>query len=260
MRGTERMTLYEALQELAPVPDGLPSDLRARREQACERVYAALRARAPAILKAGHDADDAVATVLMRLIQTGPRGHLDTLRTDAQAEGYLATALRNYQRDLYRRSRRLTSIDANDPLNEPIVADGASAMCAPAPGALEEILEAERLHLLGKATDVVYEEALPAVAGSMRDPAKFRQTVLDVRDLARDATSIDAILSRDGLPPGTTSINRLYQQHRRARITFLERIRAWLLDHPLPSDLDDVVRRLVEYDMTSRVPRGGQLA
>ena len=75
MRGTERMTLYEALQELAPVPDGLPTNLRERREQACQLVYAALRARAPAILKVGHDADDAVATVLMRLIQTGPRGH-----------------------------------------------------------------------------------------------------------------------------------------------------------------------------------------
>src|SRR5690606_26153231 len=102
MRGTERMTLYEALQELAPVPDGLPSDLRARRERACELVYACLRAIAPAILKVRHDEADSVAKVLMRPIQTGPREHVDTLRTGASAEGYLATALRNYQRDLYR--------------------------------------------------------------------------------------------------------------------------------------------------------------
>lgn len=254
------MTLHEALQELAPLSDDLPPDLRTRREQACVVVFGALSTRASAIFRGAPEADDAVQTVMMRLIQAGPRGSLDVLRTDAQAEGYLATALRNFQHDLYRRGRRLTSIDANDPVNDRVISDGAPTMVAPSPGALERIIEAERRHLLGKATEVVYGEALPVAAESTRNPAKFTQTVLDVRDLARDATSIDAILSREGLEPGRTSINRLYQQHHRARRAFVEFIRSWLLEHPLPSDLDIVVRRLVEYDMTSRVPRGGQLA
>lgn len=254
------MTLHEALQELAPVPDDLPSDLRTRREEACEIVYATLRARAPRVLKGSYDADDAVATVLMRLIQAGPRGHSETLQSDAQAEVYLGTALRNYQRDLYRRGRRLTGMDVNDPINEPTVAAGAGEMHAPAPGALEQILDAERAHLVTQATAVLYDDALPVLAESLRDPVKFRQTVLDVRDLARDTTSIDAIVQREGLTPGKTSIDRLYQQHRRARGTFLERVRIWLVEHPLPSDLDVVVRRLVEYDMASRVPRGGHPA
>src|SRR5690606_21945875 len=106
----------------------------------------------------------------------GPRGPREMIQSDAQAEVYLVTALRNYQRDLYRRGRRLTSMDVNDPVNEPLVAYGAGEMRAPTTSALEEILEAERLHLVDRATSVLYDEALPTLAESLRDPAKFRQT------------------------------------------------------------------------------------
>lgn len=253
------MTLPQALQELAPVPDDLPPDVRQRRETACEVVFRVLGALAPRVLRGSDHADDAVMAVLTRLLTTGPRGPGDQFAGDGQAEAYLRTALRNHQRDVFRRNGKLVFVDPDDPAGELMVTTAAAGRTArripPAP--LAQLLDAERWHLLDEATTTLYEQALPAVAAHVHDPGRFSRIVLDVRDLARDATSIDAIVVRDGLTPGTTAINRLYQQHRRARGVFLERLRGWLADHPLPSDLDDVVRRLAEYDMASRVPRAG---
>lgn len=252
------MTLPEALQELAPVADDLPPDVNARREEAGRVVFDHLRRLARAIFRDPAAADDAVQSILVRLLQAGPRGPRDSLVSEEQAVGYLRSALRNGRTDRHRRDGRFLAVDPQDHLGEVRLERATAGIGQRPPDVLLALIDDERQHLLTRATTLLYEELLPALASQQRDAAGFMRTVRDVRDLARGRVSIDAILGRDGLTPGRTAINRLYQQHKRARAAFLERLRARLRDQPLPSDLDDVVRRLAEFDMASRVVRGGQ--
>lgn len=250
------MTLLEAFQELAPVPADLPSEVRTRREQAAVHIWDALRRVARRALPGHQDADAFVSNVAMRLLLNGPRGTQMTGPTsDAAVEAYLYTSLRNQWRDLQRKTRGHHSLDDDEPGRLlQIEVDHRSA--SPFADALELVAAEQGEALMADATRVLYEHALPAVAGTHRDAQGFALTVRDVRDLTREAITIEAIVAREGLPPGSTSHNRLYKRHQRTRTRFLDGLTAWLATEALPPHLDLAVRRVAQHDMTARVVRG----
>lgn len=253
------MTLLEAFQELAPPTEDLSPAVQARRQAAAEVVYAALQRVARRAVPGRPEADDLISLAFLRLLTKGPRPPRENDPTsDGGVEGFLVTCLRNQARDLFRRTRRFDSLDDG--------ADGRARrfrLDAPAgdhdlANGYDLLRDGEGHALVARATEVLYDQALPALAALSADPDAFTRRVRDVRDLARQTTSIDAIVARDGLVPGPTSHNRLYKRYERARTTMLERLRPWLAASSLPPELDDAVRRLAEFDMASRVARGGR--
>lgn len=253
------MTLLEAFQELAPPTEDLPPAVQARRLAAAEVVYAALQRVARRAVPGRPEADDLISLAFLRLLTKGPRPPRENEPTsDGGVEGFLVTCLRNQARDLFRRTRRFDSLDderggvaSRDRL------DASTGSHDPANG-YDLLRESEEHALLARATEVLYDQALPALAALSADPDAFARRVRDVRDLARQSTSIEVIMAREGLVPGLTSQHRLYKRYERARTTMLERLRSWLAASSLPPDLDDAVRRLAEFDMASRVARGGR--
>lgn len=258
------MTLLEAFQELAPVTDDLSPELRARRQDAAVIVLRELQSLAPKVTRVYQDVDDLVSSVLSRLLTSGPKGR-DTAglpSRDGEVRSYLFAAVRNALRDRHRQGSRTAlgradSLDdqVDDALLGEIHATGRGGASNPEQDALVH----ERAQLVREASRLLYDCALPALAlEAVRQPDEFVQTVCDIRDLTREVVTIDELIAREGLPPGLTSQNRLYQRHRRARPKFLEWLRPWLAAAQLSDELDLIVRRVAHFDMTARVVRGRQ--
>lgn len=253
-----RMTLPEAFKELAPVTGDLSPVARARRDRAAELIFAALQRVARRALPGHQDAGDLVTQAFIRLLTKGPReGRDDNPATSGQVDAFLYTCLRNQGRDLARRTRRFDSVD--DDVRGTRLLDGLATRddATGFEDGFSAQLASEARNLLDRATAVLYEDALPQLAGQMKDATTFRRTVLDVRDLARDALTIGDVVAREGLPSGSRSENRLYKRHERARAALIARLRDWLDDAGLAPDLDEAVRRVAAHDMASRVARGG---
>ncbi|MEN6632535.1 MAG: hypothetical protein ABFD84_08915 [Candidatus Polarisedimenticolia bacterium] len=103
------MTLDEALRAIsAPVDSRL-------KEEAAQILYDALRRLARGVFSDPVRADDAVQQVMFNLVErTVPPGG-ETVRTEAQAGGYLRACLRNARTDDHRRAKTQMEIDALPP-------------------------------------------------------------------------------------------------------------------------------------------------
>ncbi|AMY12867.1 hypothetical protein LuPra_06151 [Luteitalea pratensis] len=262
------MTLSDALVLMAPPDRTLSPDEDARRQAAIAIVYAALEALARRVVpepKRG----DVVNDVVMRLMKNrpGPRRYTST---DAEATGYLVTALKNMLRDSINRDRddlhRLVSTTPDD--------DDGRPRDLPSPDLdIRSVLIDRENHtansaLLAKADQVLYERAIPAIAGTLREGDGFVATVRDIRAIAREITTIDDIVTREqrGNDTFVRTRNRIYQRQKRARGYLLEvprnrpddvpRLSAWLIGAALARELEEAVRGVARSDFAPRVQHG----
>ncbi len=257
------MTLSDALVGMAPSDGTLRPDEAARRELATTMVYDALVRLARRVVPVDHR-DSAVQDVLIRLSKgrPGPRRYT---ASDNEAEAYLRTALDNTVTDIHRRlqkeRRRWESATVEDddrPKPERFV-DRTT------PEALA--LAGEHEALIGQAMNRLFDEAIPQIAAGLQNPAGFLENIGDLRAIADDDLTVDAIVAREGGQVETyvKVRNRVYQRHKRARAYLLEvpanrpaglpRLTAWLRQARLSAELEQEIRRLAVEVFAPRVER-----
>lgn len=262
------MTLSDALVLMAPPDRTLSSADDGRRQAAIAMAYEALLALARRVVPAAKR-DDVVNDVVLRLMKNrpGPRRYT---ATDAEANGYLVTALKNMLRDSANRDRdelhRLVSTTPDDEDGRP------RDLPAPDPD-IRSVLIDNQEHsvgsaLLATADQVLYEQAIPAIARTLREGDGFLATVRDIRAIARESTTIDDIVARERRGDDTfvRTRNRIYQRQKRTRGYLLEvprnrpddvpRLSAWLRGASLAADVEEAVRAIAHFDFAPRVQHG----
>jgi len=263
------MTLSDALVLMAPPDRTLSPGEDARRQAAMAMVYDALLSLARRVVPVGKR-DDVVNDVVLRLMKNrpGPRRYTST---DAEANGYLVTALKNMLRDSANRDRddmhRLVSTTPDDEDGRP------RDLAAPDPDIRSVLIDRQdqmtSAALVAAADQVLYEQAIPAIARTLREGDGFLATVRDIRAIARETTTIDDIVAREQRAEDTfvRTRNRIYQRQKRTRGYLLEvprnrpdnvpRLSAWLKDAALPSEVEEAVRAVAHFDFAPRVQHGG---
>ena len=263
------MTLSDALVLMAPPDRTLSLDEDARRQAATALVYDTLCSLARRVVPAGKR-DDVVNDVVLRLMKNrpGPRRYTSS---DAEANGYLVTALKNMVRDSINRDRdelhRLVSTTPDDDDGRP------RELPAPDPDIRSVLIDREdrtaSAALLAEADQVLYDHAIPAIARTLREGDGFLATVRDIRAIAREATTIDEIVAREQRDNDTfvRTRNRIYQRQKRTRGYLLEvprnrpddvpRLSAWLIGAALAPEVEDAVRAVAHFDFAPRVLHAG---
>jgi DNA-directed RNA polymerase specialized sigma24 family protein len=259
------MTLSDALVLMVPPDRTLSPDEDARRQSAIELAYANLVKLARRVVPEPKR-DDVVNDVVVRLMKNrpGPRRYT---ATDAEATSYLITALKNKLRDSAGRDRdQLRRLVSTTPDEE----DGRPRELAdPNRDVRSVLIERESRQsqsaLLAMADAVLYEQAIPAIACTLREGDGFLANVRDIRAIAREAVTIDDIVAREQRTGDTfvRTRNRIYQRQKRARGYLLEvprnrpddvpRLSAWLVRAALDPELESAVRAVANFDFAPRV-------
>jgi hypothetical protein len=258
------MTLSDALVGMAPSDRTLLPEEAARRDDATTVVYEALVRLARRVVPVDHR-DVAVQDVLIRLSKNrpGPRRYT---ASDNEAEAYLKTALDNKVTDIHRRMqkerRRWESATAEE--DDRPKAERFVDRTTPEALAMAGQHEA----LIALAITRLFDEAIPQIAGGLQNPDGFLENIRDLRAIADDDLSVDAIVAREGGQVNTyvKVRNRIYQRHKRARAYLLEvpankpaglpRLTEWLRESQLPSELEQEIRKLATEVFAPRVERG----
>jgi DNA-directed RNA polymerase specialized sigma24 family protein len=262
------MTLSDALVGMAPPDRTLSLGEDAQRQAAIELVYTTLCTLARKVVPEPKR-DDVVNDVVVRLMKNrpGPRRYTSS---DGEAIGYLVTALKNRWRDSASRDgderKRLTSTTAEDDdrsdreLRDP-TADIRSLL-------IDRESQSAQARLLAEADQVLYQQAIPAIARTLREGDGFLANVRDIRAIAREAATIDEMVAREQRDGDTfvRTRNRIYQRQKRARGYLLEvprnrpddvpRLSAWLAGAALRPDLEAAVRAVALFDFAPRVQHG----
>lgn len=257
------MTLSEALVLMAPSDSGLAADEQHRREEATTLVYEVLvrlgRRCAPRDLHS-----EIVQDVLIRLAKNrpGPRRYT---ANDVEAEAYLLKALSNRVTDMHRRAQKDRRRWESSTPDEDGWSRTPEAVDATTPEQLA--IATEQGALLDEASSVLFERAIPDIARSLQNPDGFLSNVRDLRAIAADDLSVDAIVEREG-GQGDSFVkvrNRVYQRHKRTRGYLLEvprnkpadvaRLSAWLVDAAMRPDLEREVRRVAAEVFAPRIDR-----
>ncbi len=262
------MTLSDALVGMAPPDRMLSREEDARRQAAIELIYTTLTTLARRVVPDSHR-DDVVNDVVVRLMKNrpGPRRYT---ASDGEATGYLVTALKNRWRDGLSRDgedrRRLTSTTSEDDdradreLQDP-AADIRSVL-------IEKESRAAHAELLTAAESMLYDQAIPAIAKTLREGDGFIANVRDIRAIARETATIDEMVAREQRDGDTyvRTRNRIYQRQKRARGYLLEvprhrpddvpRLSAWLAAAALRPELEAAVRAVAVFDFAPRVQHG----
>ena len=262
------MTLSDALVLMAPPDRTLSPGEDARRQAATAMVFAALLALARRVVPAAKR-DDVVNDVVLRLMKNrpGPRRYTST---DAEANAYLVTALKNMVRDSANRDRddlrRLVSTTPDDDDGRP------RDLPAPDPDIRSVLIDRQdhvaNSALLAEADQMLYERAIPAIARTLREGDGFLATVSDIRAIARETATIDDIVAREQRADDTfvRTRNRIYQRQKRTRSYLLEvprnrpddvpRLSAWLMGAALAPEVEEAVRAVAHFDFAPRVQHG----
>ncbi len=257
------MTLSDALVGMAPSGGTLSPDEVARRDGATTMVYEALVRLARRGVPADHR-DAAVQDVLIRLSKNrpGPRRYTSS---DNEAEAYLKTALDNIVTDMYRRLQKERRRWESATVEEDDWPKPERFVDRTTPEALA--MAAEHEALIGQAMTCLFEKAIPEIAGGLQNPDGFLENIGDLRAIAHDELTVDAIVAREGGQVETfvKVRNRVYQRHKRARAYLLEvpankpaalpRLTAWLRTSQLSSELEQEIRRLATEVFAPRVER-----
>jgi DNA-directed RNA polymerase specialized sigma24 family protein len=258
------MTLSDALVVMAPSDSSLSAEEQRRREDATALVYDALGRLARRCAPRDRQ-DEVVQDVLIRLAKNrpGPRRYT---ANDVEAEAYLLKALSNRVTDLHRRTQKdrkrwESSTPDEDGWSKPV-----EAVDATTPEALA--IAAEQGALLEEAAAVLFERAIPEIAQSLQNPDGFIANVRDLRAIAADDLTVDAIVVREsGQGDAFVKVrNRVYQRHKRTRGYLLEvprnkpddlaRLSAWLVGAAVRPELEREVRRVAAEVFAPRVERG----
>lgn len=257
------MTLSEALVQMAPADGTLSPDERQRREDATIVAYHAL-VRLARRVGARDRQDEVVQDVLIRLSKSRPGPRRYTV-TDVEAEAYLMRALSNRVKDMHRHTqrerRRLESLTpADDAAVRPV-----DAIDRETP---EQVaIAGEHAALLDEAAAVLFDRAIPEIARTLQNPDGFLANVNDLRAIADEELTVDAIVTRESGGRGdfVKVRNRVYQRHKRTRGYLLEvpantpthvpRLSAWLVHAAVRPELEHEVRRVAAEVFAPRVDR-----
>jgi hypothetical protein len=237
------MTLVEALRAVAPPAAADTEAEVCLRQDALAAIYAELHRLARSKGASRDDAEDCASQIALTIAAAGPREPATCPRTEGQARGYLAAALRNRLIDRYRVARRMAIPDDLDVFPS-----------APEPDAPPDTARAEAL--LRQAEAVLYDEAVPAIARDTQgrfDRDGFVVAIGQLRTIYRDRATPDTILQASDGQVTATGRNRLYKQHERARTRLLAHLPAWLDASALPPPLVTAVRCVVTAQLSSRV-------
>ena len=264
------MTLSDALVLMAPPDRRLSPEEDARRQSAIELVYEHLARLARRVVPEPKR-DDVVNDVVVRLMKNrpGPRRYT---ATDAEATSYLVTALKNKLRDSAGRDRddlrRLVSTTPDEDDGRPRELPDPSLDIGSV--LIDRESHLSQSSLLIRADAILYEQAIPAIAGTLREGDGFLANVRDIRAIARETTTIDDIVAREQRTGDTfvRTRNRIYQRQKRARGYLLEvprnrpddvpRLSAWLVGAVLDPELETAVRAVANFDFAPRVQHGSQ--
>jgi glycine cleavage system H protein len=211
-----------------------------------EIVYAELHRLARGRIGDRAEAEDIASSLAYQIAATGPRDADRSPPTDGQARAYLWTAIRNRMVDRLRVARREQGDDDLDRFE----------------GAVDPTDDAEvehRMTLLAQAQQLLYDEAVPAIARDTDgrfDRDGFLTAVQQMRALHQRSLTLDALLVETDGQVTASGRNRLYKQHERARTRLLGALPAWLEARRLDATLDQVLRRLAATELASRVTRG----
>jgi DNA-directed RNA polymerase specialized sigma24 family protein len=240
------MTLVDALRTVAPPAAAATEEEAARRQDALALIYAELQRLARTKGADRDDAEDCASSIALSIAAAGPREASACPPTEAQARGYLATALRNRLIDRYRVQRRLAIPEDLDAFPAP-----------PAPLGQPDM---DTLHaLLSEAEEVLYDQAVPAIARHSKgrfDRDGFVLAISQLRAIHQESITLDGLLlGMDGAVTATGR-NRLYKQHERARTRILEHLPPWLAASALAPNLVEAVRWVATQQLSSRVTHG----
>lgn len=202
------MKLIDSYRSCAPTIGDPAVD--APRQDAMATLYGELRRLAPKVAGSmGVDprcAEDVLATILTRLIQTGPRGVRPGDPTDDQGvRNVLARAIRNGVVSDWRERRRLTSLDAN-PDDRPPSPHLVSDPPDPDLAKMREFRRAAANRLFGEILDRAADQA----------PDWFRDAIDDRRAIAEGRTTIPERVERRFGHVDKRTRNRFDQQQHRA--------------------------------------------
>jgi DNA-directed RNA polymerase specialized sigma24 family protein len=242
------MTLVDALRAVAPpaaAPTGAEMHLR---QEALAVIYAELHRMARAKGASRDDAEDAASQIAVAIASAGPREVNACPRSEGQARGYLAAALRNRLIDRYRAVKRLT------------VAEDLDVFAAPAEQ--DAPLDTGRLEaLMHEAETVLYDQAVPAIARDVAgrfDRDGFVLAIGQLRAIHEEQVTLDALLTAADGRVTATGRNRLYKQHERARTRLLQHLPAWLEQSGQQEPMTTAVRWVVSTQLASRVTSEGE--
>lgn len=214
------MTLIEAFRAVAPLT-GDPATDRARTEAARLLHATAVRlAASTPLLRASspHDRDEAIAIVLLRLVQAGPRAVREGAPIDdASVTRYLRAALHNAVRDRVRSSARRLEVAID---NVPVL----EAPSPPADGLIDLRYAARQLD---SALADLRSVLLPLAQSAMRGHAagNLRSSLDQLVQLFQGRTSIEEIVAGSTHDDSPEVLRKtryaLYQRHHRtlARLT-----------------------------------------
>jgi DNA-directed RNA polymerase specialized sigma24 family protein len=241
------MTIAEALRRVAPPAAAESADEAQVRADAFEAIYRELHRIARRHSRPGIDAEDVASGVALAIASAGPREPGQSPATDAQACAYLTVAVRNRLIDRHRAAKREQAEDDFDRFHGVVDPTGDADVEA-------------QLALVRRANQILYDEAVPAIARDAEgrfDRAGFVEAVQQMSALHRGTLTIDALLTETDGCVTASGRNRVYKQHERARTRLLSALPGWLDARQLDPTLDAVVRGLASTELASRVTRGG---
>jgi|GEM_PF-5356326 len=143
---------------------------------------------------------DAVHTVLVRFMTTGPRGANEgDPASEERVKAYFRTALRNFDRDRARAARRFTNDDV----------ETLTRTEAP-----KETFESETI---SNARVTLSTTCIPGCASSLRSDgrANFERAIAERQEMSKGGATFVSIVERHGTNTQQTR-NAVYKQHSRA--------------------------------------------
>lgn len=248
------MTLLEAFRRIAPLV-GEPATDRDRSE-AARVIHAALRAFAastPLLRRAPpHDRDEAVAIVLLRLVQAGPRAtRWGDPEDDVSVDRYLRAALHNAALDRARSVSRRAELPL-DPTDRP-------PDSSPSADDLVDLSRAART--LQTAFEDLWSVLLPVATAGRRAAAaaRLREAVRELVELFDGHTTVErlvAIAAPNSSPENSRKARyALYQRHHRALSSLFEAFESVQTRPGLPPARVEALRAVLHGLRLGSVPR-----
>ena len=237
------MTLVDALRVVAP-PAAAPTEAEVQlRQEALALIYAELHRLARSKGASRDDAEDAASQIALAIAAAGPRDEESCPRSEGQARGYLAAALRNRLIDRFRVTRRMAIPDDLDVF--------------PAKPEPERPMDSGQLEtLVREAEEMLYGRAVPHIARESAgrfDRDGFVVAITQLRAIYGNGTTLDALLVEADGAVTSTGRNRLYKQHERARTRLLAHLPAWLDASGCAANVATTVRWVVSEPLAPRV-------
>jgi DNA-directed RNA polymerase specialized sigma24 family protein len=179
------MNLVDAFREIAPVEGD--KAIRSRRREAAALLYEALHSLAEKTWPRMDDSDrsDVASEVLVRMMNTGPRGcREDDPASDGAVRAYLRESIVNGLRDLHRRRKRVDMPEEFNPVD-------------PGPQTAEIAARNEVQRRLESLERELFDRLVPDIASVTKAGPAFVQTVQQLRDIRDGRLRVEEIVASE---------------------------------------------------------------